>query len=72
MEIQTFHRYRRLVRRGLAKPLECPDCKEEYTLRTTEDGEPVLQCFYCGALVQPGLRLYNEVEAIVKEHFVND
>lgn len=70
MEIQTFHKYRRLVKRGIVKPLSCPDCNEEYTLRTTEDAEPVLQCCFCNTLVQPGLRLYNEVDAVVKEHFV--
>lgn len=70
MEIQTFHRYRRLSKRGIVKPLSCPDCHEEYTLRASEAGDPVLQCFFCGTLVQPGLRLYNEVEAVVKEHFV--
>lgn len=68
-EIQTFHKYNTLVRRKLVKPLMCPDCQEPYTLRCTEDGDPVLQCFYCYSLVQPGLRLYNDVRAIVREHF---
>lgn len=69
MEIQTFHKYNRLVRRELVRPLTCPDCSFTYTLRATEDGEPVLQCFMCNTLVQPGLRLYNDVLAVVREHY---
>jgi uncharacterized protein (DUF983 family) len=71
MEIQTFHRYNRLVRRGFAKPLVCSHCFEEYTLRTTEDGDPVLQCAFCNIMVQPGLNIYNTVRAVVKEHYDN-
>jgi hypothetical protein len=70
MEIQTFHRYNRLVRRGLTRPLLCPHCEQEYTLRATEDAEPVLQCFNCDSWVQPGLGLYDKIKAVVKEHYV--
>lgn len=68
MDIHIFHMYNRLVRRGLAKPLTC-SCNEVYTLRATYDGEPVLQCFMCDSLVQPGLGLYNDVRAVVKEFY---
>src|SRR5690349_15439867 len=70
MEILTFHRYNRLARRGLAKPLACPHCGHEYTLRATVDAEPVLQCNWCNSLVQPGLGLYTDILAVVKEHYV--
>lgn len=69
MEFQTFHRYNRLAKRGMVKPLSCPDCDNPYTLRTTEDAEPLLQCFYCDTLVQPGLRLYNDIRAVVTEFY---
>lgn len=68
MDIHIFHMYNRLARRGLAKPLTC-SCGEVYTLRATMDGEPVLQCFMCDSLVQPGLALYNDVRAVVKEFY---
>ena len=68
MDIQTFHRYNRLVRQNKVKPLTCT-CGTAYTMRATEDAEPVLQCFMCNSLVQPGLKMYNDVQAVVKEHF---
>lgn len=69
MDIRNFHRYNRLVNRGMVKPLTCPHCEHTYTLRATEDGEPVLQCNWCNSLVQPGLSMYTRVVAVVKEHF---
>lgn len=68
MEFQTYHRYNKLVRRGMAKPLT-HGCGHEYTLRLSEDNDVVLQCTDCNTLVQPGLRLYNDVQAVVREHF---
>lgn len=69
MDIQYFHKYNRLVRRGVTKPLACPQCGHEYTLRATESAEPVLQCSWCNSLVQPGLNMYNNVVAVVKEFY---
>lgn len=69
MDFKVFHRYRRLARRGIVEPLCCPDCQAEFVLRITEDDEPALQCFACATVVHPGGRLYNDIEAVVKEHF---
>lgn len=68
MNIQMFHLYNRLVRRNLVKPLVC-QCETVYVLRATEDGDPVLQCFGCNSLVQPGIAMYDQVVAVVKEHY---
>lgn len=67
MDIRYFHKYNKLVRRGLTKPLT-HRCGEEYTLRATEDGDPVLQCLNCQSLIQPGLNIYDQIRAVVKEH----
>lgn len=67
MDIRYYHKYNKLVRRGLTKPLT-HRCGTEYTLRATEDAEPVLQCFGCNTMVQPGLALYEQIKAVVKEH----
>lgn len=69
MDIQYFHKYNRLVRRGLTKPLACPHCEHEYVLRATVNAEPVLYCAWCDSLVQPGINMYNNVRAVVKEFF---
>lgn len=68
MDFQIFHLYNRLVRRDMAEALACPTCEEVYVLREKED-KPVLQCFGCQSLVEPGLTMWNEIQAVVKEHF---
>jgi uncharacterized Zn finger protein len=50
--------------------LACPSCSNEYVLRRTEDDDPVLQCVYCNMLVQPGWKMYNKVQAVVKEFYL--
>lgn len=69
MEISDFHKYNRLVRRGLTDALVCPQCSTEYVLRATEDGEPVLECFVCPSRVQPGLKIYDRIKAVNKEFY---
>lgn len=67
MDFKVFHDYRRLVRRGLAKPLTCRHCGNELTLMIGKKDEPVLKCFFCNILVKPGLGMYNDLRAVVKE-----
>lgn len=69
MNIAEFHKYNRLARRGFVDSLACPSCEFEYVLRATEDGDPVLQCFSCGSLVQPGLGMYDRIVTINKEFY---
>jgi hypothetical protein len=69
MDFQTFHLYNRLVRRGMVKALTCPVCDSEYVLRRSENDDPVLQCFTCQTLTQPGLKIWSRVDAVVREHF---
>ena len=69
MDHQTFHKYNRLVKRGLVRPLACPHCDTTYVLRATDEGEPRLQCLGCNSLITPGLETYRQVQAVVKEHF---
>lgn len=68
MDFPTFHRYRRLVRRGLAEPLRCGTCETEYVLMVGEEDEPLLKCFTCNSLTQPGLALYDRVKEAVESN----
>jgi hypothetical protein len=70
MNIQVFHMYNNLADAGIVKKLECPDCDQAYVTRITEDGDPLLACVWCNTITQPGLRLYQQVLAVVKEHNV--
>lgn len=69
MDIQTFHRYNNLVADHKAKPL-LHSCGQPYVTRITEDNDPVLACVWCDTLTQPGLALYKDILAVVKEHYV--
>ena len=72
LEFKYFHLYNRLVRRQLVKPLACRHCDNPFTLRADENDQPVLRCYFCSTTVLPGLDLYRQVRAVVKEHFSND
>ena len=67
-EWQTFHLYNRLVRRGLTKPL-AHSCDTEFVLRLGEEDKPVLVCYLCNTTTHPGLKMYSDIRAVVKEHF---
>lgn len=65
----TFHKYNRLVRRGLTRPLTC-DCGEEVVTVLGFEDTLMLQCFGCDTLTSPGTNTIDNVTAIVKEHFL--
>jgi len=69
MDFQVFHKYNRLVRRGMVKPLACQHCGTEYVLTIGDEDKPALRCFGCSVVVYPGLRMYEDIVAVVKEHF---
>lgn len=70
MEFDYFHKYNTLVRRGYAQPLLCYACNEPYVLTIDKDDSPALECYYCGGFILPGLRMYQDIVAVVKEHFI--
>lgn len=70
MDFSYFHDYNRMVRRGDAVPLACPDCNQEYALRVSAfTDEPYFQCFVCGTSVKPGARVYGEIVKEVDRYY---
>lgn len=69
MDFQIFHNYNRLVRRGLAKPLE-HSCGGQYVLAMGEKDLPVLKCYSCNTTTLPGTKMYGDIKAVVEEWFV--
>lgn len=65
-----FHKYNRLVRRSLVKPVSCTTCNGTLTTSLGKDDELVLVCYSCDYELVPGTALIDEIRAIVKEHFV--
>lgn len=69
---KKFHRYNKLVRRQLVKPLECGVCNQELITGFGEQDILVLKCFICDTDIVPGLETISRVDAVVKEHFIDD
>jgi hypothetical protein len=69
MDIQAFHKFNRMVKRGDADPIVCEVCDNAYVLRADQDAQPYFECFFCNVVVHPSLRVYDEVCKIVKEHY---
>lgn len=69
---QYFHKYKRLVRRKLVRPLECEKCGTEYVANLTSTDTLVLKCYTCNVTRKPGTETINNVKAVVSEHFDND
>ena len=70
MDIRVFHAYNNLADAGTVKQLTCPECDQAYVTRVTKDNDPLLACVWCNTIIQPGLRLYQQVLSVVKEHNV--
>lgn len=66
-----MHRYRRLVKRGIARPLRCPDCDLDLTIAIDTGDEPALVCHFDKAFFKPGSAMYSDLQAVVSEHYVD-
>jgi uncharacterized Zn finger protein len=69
MDFQTFHKYNRLVRRNVARPIICDVCSDALVVMAGKDDEPVLRCFVCGSVGYPSLELYRQVSNIVEDYY---
>lgn len=69
---RLFHRYNKLVRRGLTKPLACNRCATNYIVAVGDDDKLILRCLTCNSKVVPGIGTIANVDAVVKEHFLDD
>lgn len=63
-----FHKYNRLVRRQMVKPLEC-HCGGNLITSLGPEDELVLICYACDTEIVPGESRIADVRAVVKEHF---
>lgn len=69
---RLFHRYNKLVRRGLVQPLTCKACGFAYITSADEEDNLVLECYTCDSKTRPGLGTIERVMAVVSEHFVEE
>lgn len=69
---RLFHRYNKLVRRGLVQPLVCSTCEFAYITGADKEDELVLKCFVCDKVVKPGITTIGNVRAVVTEHFMEE
>lgn len=68
MDIQVFHAYNRLSDDGFVKPLTCHHCDAKLVSRIDAEDKPYLYCAFCNIESYPGLALYGNILAVVKEH----
>lgn len=64
-----FHKYNKLVRRGLVQPLR-HSCGFPYITAADDNDFLVLKCYTCDSVTVPGLGIIGNVKAVVTEHFV--
>lgn len=67
-----IHTYNNLVDDDKARPIVCPDDQQLLipvidTVRDDND-DPVLWCPACNARHRPGIDVWDQIEAVVKEH----
>lgn len=70
MDIQLFHKYNRLVRRGLAPPLLCTYCHTQLITRLGKLDSVRLWCYTCQTYTIPGEQTCDDIRAIVGEHYI--
>jgi len=72
MEWKYFHRYNDLAHEGRVKFLSCPDCSTNLVSQMDNNADPVLWCCVCDVIIRPGLDLYDQIRAVVREHHLID
>lgn len=64
---ETVHAYNRAVNSNKAAPLRCPECRMRYVTKIGTEVEPVLHCYGCHSNVSIGLRLLDQMKAVLAE-----
>jgi hypothetical protein len=72
MEWKYFHAYRNLAEDGKVKFLQCPDCSSTLVTQPGPNEEPQLWCYTCDSAIKPGLDVYDQIRAVVKEHEIEE
>ena len=62
-----MHAHRRAVARGKALPILCPDCTVEMVPVADRNDEPALKCLACGVVYEPGLDVWDQIDAVLKD-----
>jgi hypothetical protein len=67
----AFHKYNKLARRQLVKPLTCELCDEGrvVTMSDYDSDDLILWCPLCNTKTKPGQDMIDRVRAVVSEHF---
>lgn len=63
----TMHAYRKAVAMGKAPAILCPDCSGELVPVVGRDTLPALRCLSCRATWEPGMHVWNQIEANIRE-----
>lgn len=61
-KFEVLHKYNRLVRREMARPLTCDRDGIEYVVRLNDGVTPKLHCYGCGSDYYPSDREYADIQ----------
>lgn len=71
---KLYHTYNLLVESGDAAEILCPDCLlPVFSIIDVEtsDPTPALYCPACDSVLRPGLYFWDQIKAVVAEHYVD-
>lgn len=63
----AMHAYRKAVAMGQAPAILCPDCDSELVPVVGSDTLPSLRCLACRVVWEPGLHVWDQIEANIRE-----
>lgn len=62
-----IHAFRKKVANGEAIAIKCPDCNDELFVAVGADMEPVLRCYYCRSIINPGLNVWEQIKRVLND-----
>lgn len=64
-------RFRNILADGNAAQIACPNCGNDLIFMAEDvTDNPVLYCYMEGSTLKPGLNVWNQINAVVSEHYV--
>jgi hypothetical protein len=68
---KILNQHRSLVNEGKALPVPCPDCKNPVVFMIDKDDDPMMWCPWGDDItLRPGLQFWDDMQSIIKEHYV--
>lgn len=67
-----IHDYQKLNEKKRVPDLECPEGHKVWPVIDTESDDPAFYCGPCGVTIFPGINVWDQIEAEVRDHNDDD